>query len=127
MARQERGADIAKLRGRVITGLLSGGPAVVPIARDPAVERPEHRDGCPEAGIWRGAGGVGAAEHGIPDRSLTWQPRSVRQVPTRDAVGPGAPGRLPEFLDNGLPRLGGPGYNLRLPCAEEITETHEHE
>lgn len=26
-----------------------------------------------------------------------------------------------------LPPLRGPGYNLRLPCAEEIAETHEHE
>jgi hypothetical protein len=32
-----------------------------------------------------------------------------------------------EIIKNGLPPLRGPGYNLRLPSAEEIAETHEHE
>ena len=32
-----------------------------------------------------------------------------------------------EIRKNGLPDLQGPGYNLRLPCAEEIAETHDHE
>jgi hypothetical protein len=34
---------------------------------------------------------------------------------------------LLEIRKNGLPPLLGPGYNLRLPRAEEIAETHDHE
>jgi hypothetical protein len=38
-----------------------------------------------------------------------------------------AQGQGLEIVKNGLPPLQGPGYNLRLPSAEEIAETHEHE
>jgi hypothetical protein len=43
MARRERTADVAKLRGRVIIGMLTGedaAPTVVPGVHDPPKERP---------------------------------------------------------------------------------------
>jgi hypothetical protein len=42
LARRERSADVAKLRGRVIIGMLTGdpAPAEVPMVHDPPKERP---------------------------------------------------------------------------------------
>jgi len=131
VARRERGADIAKLRGRVITGMLTCGDAVpdtVPMARIRARDDPDYQEGRSKAGIRTGSDRVGATDRVTPDRFLTDQARR-RQTSAGAGRGPGPPhpAVLPEILYNGLPPLGGPGYNLRLPCAEEITETHEHE
>jgi hypothetical protein len=42
-------------------------------------------------------------------------------------AGPRGRWGLLEIRKNNLPPLQGPGYNLRLPCAEEIAKPHEHE